>query len=47
MMEMTMNLFTDRQHFAFLRGIGFAACLFFLAKGLLWLLAPFLFLQLL
>ena len=39
-----MNLFTDEQHLAFLCAIGIAAGLFFLGKGLLWLLAPFLFL---
>jgi hypothetical protein len=37
-----MNLFTDEQHLAFLRGIGVAACLYILAKGVLWLTAPFL-----
>jgi hypothetical protein len=39
-----MNLFTDLQHLRFLQGIGIAAFLFFLLKGLLWLAAPFVFL---
>ena len=39
-----MNLFTDAQHLAFLRGIGIAALVYFSVKGLLWLAAPFMFL---
>lgn len=39
-----MNLFTDEQHLALLRAIGIGACLYFLARGVLWLAAPFLFL---
>lgn len=39
-----MNLFNDMQHLAFLRGIGIAAFLFFLIKGLMWLAAPFVYL---
>jgi len=39
-----MNLFTDAQHCAALRHIATAAFVFFLAKGILWLAAPFVFL---
>lgn len=39
-----MNLFTDQQHLTFMRRMGAATFLFFLAKGLLWLTAPFVFL---
>ena len=39
-----MNLFTDEQHLAFLRGLGVAACLYVLAKGLLWVPVPLLIL---
>ncbi len=39
-----MNLFTDQQHLAFLCCIGVTAGLFYLAKGLLWLALPILFL---
>jgi hypothetical protein len=42
--ELHMNLFTDAQHLTFLRGIGLAAFVFLLVKGLLWLVAPFVFL---
>jgi hypothetical protein len=40
-----MNLFTDEQHLAFLRGIALAAVLYVLAKGVPWLPAPFLILH--
>lgn len=39
-----MNLFTDSQHMTFLRRLCTAGFLFFLAKGLFWLAAPFVFL---
>ena len=39
-----MNLFADAQHIAGLRRIGTVALLFFLAKGMLWLAAPLVFL---
>lgn len=38
-----MNLFSDQQHLLFLRRMGVAGFLFFLVKGLAWLVAPFVF----
>ena len=38
-----MNMYIAKQHPAMLRRLGWTGFAFFLVKGILWLLAPFLF----